>query len=46
MVANGQDLIYVTIEITDKDGILQPNAANRLHFKIDGAGGHFNFFEN
>jgi len=38
MKANGQDLIYVTVEITDKDGVLQPNAASRLHFKIDGPG--------
>jgi beta-galactosidase len=38
IVANGQDLIYVAIEITDKDGIIQPNAANRFHFKIDGPG--------
>jgi beta-galactosidase len=38
IVANGQDLVYVAIEITDKDGMLQPNAANRLHFKIDGPG--------
>ncbi|MFI5136945.1 MAG: glycoside hydrolase family 2 TIM barrel-domain containing protein [Sphingobacteriales bacterium] len=38
IVANGQDLSYVTIEITDKDGIIQPNAANRLHFEIDGPG--------
>jgi beta-galactosidase len=36
IIANGQDLMYVTIEITDKDGILQPDAANRLYFKIDG----------
>lgn len=36
IVANGQDLCYVTIQITDSDGIFQPNAANRLHFKIDG----------
>ncbi|MEO6734521.1 MAG: glycoside hydrolase family 2 TIM barrel-domain containing protein [Ferruginibacter sp.] len=36
VITNGQDLIYVTVEITDKDGIFQPNAANRLHFKIDG----------
>jgi beta-galactosidase len=36
--ANGQDLSYVTIEITDKNGIFQPNAANRLIFKIDGPG--------
>jgi beta-galactosidase len=38
MIADGQDLIYVTIEITDKEGVSQPNAANRLHFKLDGPG--------
>jgi beta-galactosidase len=38
ITANGQDLSYVTIEITDKDNILQPNAANLLHFKIEGPG--------
>lgn len=38
MLANGQDLIFVTIEVRDKDGVLQPNATNRLHFKIDGPG--------
>jgi beta-galactosidase len=38
IAADGQDLSYVTIEITDKDGIFQPNAANRLHFNIDGPG--------
>jgi beta-galactosidase len=38
IVANGQDLSYVTVEITDKEGIPQPNAANRLHFKIEGPG--------
>ncbi|BAU54055.1 glycoside hydrolase family 2 TIM barrel-domain containing protein [Mucilaginibacter gotjawali] len=38
IVANGQDLSFVTIEITDKDGILQPNAVNLLHFKIEGPG--------
>jgi beta-galactosidase len=36
--ANGSDLSYVIVEITDKNGIFQPNAANRLHFKIDGPG--------
>jgi len=36
--ANGQDLCYVTVEITDKDGVLQPNATNGLHFNIDGSG--------
>lgn len=38
ILANGQDLSYITIEITDKDGVFQPNAANRLHFKIEGPG--------
>ena len=38
ILANGQDLSYITVEITDKDGIFQPNATNRLHFKIDGPG--------
>jgi beta-galactosidase len=38
IVANGQDLSFVTVEITDKNGIPQPNAANRLHFKIEGPG--------
>jgi beta-galactosidase len=36
ILANGQDLSYVTIEITDSAGIVQPNAINRLHFKIEG----------
>ncbi len=38
ILANGQDLSYITIEITDKDGTIQPNATNRLHFKIEGPG--------
>ena len=38
ITANGQDLLFVTVEITDKDGIHQPNASNRLQFKIEGAG--------
>jgi beta-galactosidase len=36
--ADGQDLSFITIEITDKNGILQPNAESLLHFKIDGPG--------
>jgi len=38
LLANGQDLSFVTVEITDQDGTIQPNATNRLHFKIEGAG--------
>lgn len=36
MIANGQDLSFVTIEITDKDGNIQPNANNQLQFSLDG----------
>jgi beta-galactosidase len=36
--ADGQDLSFVTIEITDKDGIIQPNAQNQLQFDISGTG--------
>jgi len=36
--ANGQDLSYIIVEITDKDGIFQPNSNSRLHFKIAGPG--------
>ena len=38
ILANGQDLCYVAVEVTDNDGIIHPNAANRLHFKIEGPG--------
>jgi beta-galactosidase len=36
--ANGQDLSFVTVEITDKYGNIQPNANNMLSFKIEGPG--------
>lgn len=38
LIANGQDLSFINVDITDKNGILQPNAAIRLQFKIEGAG--------
>ncbi|WP_230146175.1 MULTISPECIES: sugar-binding domain-containing protein [unclassified Pedobacter] len=38
ILANGQDLSYIAIEVTDKAGTIQPNATNRLHFKIEGPG--------
>jgi len=34
--ANGQDLSYITVEITDKNGVLQPDAASDLSFAIKG----------
>lgn len=36
--ANGQDLSYVTVEITDDKGNIQPNADNQLSFSIKGPG--------
>ncbi|OQP56911.1 beta-galactosidase [Niastella vici] len=36
--ANGQDLSFVTIEITDAEGNLQPNAESLLLLKIEGPG--------
>lgn len=36
--ADGQDLVYVSVEITDDKGILNPNAVNQLTFNISGAG--------
>jgi beta-galactosidase len=36
--ADRQDLCYVTVEITDEEGTLQPNAGNALSFKIKGPG--------
>lgn len=31
--ANGQDLSFITVEILDKEGILEPNADNQLTLK-------------
>ena len=36
--ADGQDLSFITVEMTDANGQLDPNAANRLHFEIEGPG--------
>jgi beta-galactosidase len=38
LVANGQDLAFIMIDVADKAGIVQPNAFNLLNFKIEGAG--------
>jgi beta-galactosidase len=36
--ATGQDLSFVTVEVTDEYGNIQPNADNELLFSIKGAG--------
>lgn len=34
--ADGQDLSYITVAITDEDGLLESNADNQLTFKVSG----------
>jgi beta-galactosidase len=36
--ANGQDLSYITVELTDADGIRNPKANNLVEFEIEGPG--------
>ncbi|WP_348798003.1 beta-galactosidase GalB [Flavobacterium adhaerens] len=36
--ADGEDLAFVTIKITDKNGLMVPNADNLIHFKLEGEG--------
>ena len=36
--ADGEDLAFVTVSLTDKLGTLIPNAADQLEFKVEGAG--------
>jgi beta-galactosidase len=36
--ADGQDLSYVTVQVTDKDGLMVPTATNRVKFALTGPG--------
>ncbi|HEY6082011.1 MAG TPA: DUF4982 domain-containing protein, partial [Chitinophagaceae bacterium] len=36
--ANGEDLSYITVELTDGNGVRNPKAENRVKFKIGGPG--------
>ena len=38
LTADGEDLAFVTVSLTDKDGRLIPNAADQLTFEVSGAG--------
>ena len=40
IVADGNDLAYVTVSLVDKNGTLCPDAANRLQFSVKGAGSY------
>lgn len=36
--SDGQDLSYVTVELTDNDGVCNPKAENEVSFEMDGPG--------
>ena len=36
--SDGEDLAFVTVSLVDKNGMLIPNAADQLSFKVEGAG--------
>jgi beta-galactosidase len=36
--ADGKDLSFVTVTVADKDGVMEPRAANLIHFEIKGPG--------
>ncbi|WP_163711338.1 beta-galactosidase GalB [Mangrovibacterium lignilyticum] len=36
--ADGKDLAFVTVKVTDENGLLVPDAANNIHFRVEGPG--------
>jgi beta-galactosidase len=38
IVADGKDLAFITVKITDKNGLTVPRSNNRIEFSIDGPG--------
>lgn len=36
--ANGDDLLYITVQVADKDGNIVPDDSRLVKFKVDGAG--------
>lgn len=36
--ADGKDLAYITVDVTDEDGNIVPDAANRVKFTVEGEG--------
>ena len=36
--ADGKDLSYVTLSVTDKKGMMVPRSKNKIHFDIEGSG--------
>ena len=38
IAADGKDLSFITVQITDKDGLVVPRSNNRIEFSIEGPG--------
>jgi beta-galactosidase len=38
IVADGRDLSFVTVKLSDEDGLLVPRSHNKVFFKVDGPG--------
>ncbi len=38
ILADGKDLSFITVTVTDKNGLMAPRADNRIHFNIEGPG--------
>ena len=36
--ADGKDLAYITVRVTDKNGLTVPTASNKIQFEIEGNG--------
>lgn len=36
--ADGEDLAFITVKISDKNGVMVPDANNKIHFSIEGEG--------
>lgn len=36
--ADGKDLCFVAVTVTDKNGVTAPRADSRIHFEIEGRG--------
>lgn len=37
MKADGSDLIFITVDICDKEGLMHPKASNKIEFEVKGA---------
>lgn len=36
LLNDGEDLLFVQIRVTDREGILRPDAAHRIYFELEG----------